>query len=395
MTSIEIRPDTERGVVRAAPMAPSDLLALDNVYPTPDRRPFGKVTRSARSFWIDPGLERGAGIELARSGLDDDAVELIADAPLNAGLPGRDLWRGESLRAAGRRTHGEAESFVPEGLAIAYHPKIAPPVARRVARRADGRKVVLSEAPHVTIFGDESREFIYPDAYPYCAVCKLHVETQAAPGAPWGGGGHATGFLVGRRSLMTAGHVAPDPNAHAWRMQVIPACWGGRSVFGMEYGTWARSAKYWATESGSGDDIMICELYDPIGDDLGYFGATTYDSDWEDRATWTMCGFPFDRSLWAPSRQNAIAVRDDDDGDDIGVNGGSFDTTQVESDADEASGASGAPLFAWFNDGNLYAIGTHSGASRDGTISGEELLSNASGGAGFVEAVRWARDLWP
>ena len=45
------------------------------------------------------------------------------------------------------------------------------------------------------------------------------------------------------------------------------------------------------------------------------------------------------------SRQTGIAVRDDDDGDDIGVNGDDYDTTQVESDADEASGASGSPLW--------------------------------------------------
>ena len=68
-------------------------------------------------------------------------------------------------------------------------------------------------------------------------------------------------------------------------------------------------------------------------------------------------------------------------------------TTQVESDADEASGSSGSPLFAWF-DGHVRAVGVHSGVQRDGTITGTEILSCASGGEGFIEVIRWARGAW-
>ena len=91
-------------------------------------------------------------------------------------------------------------------------------------------------------------------------------------------------------------------------------------------------------------------LADPVGDEVGWFGTRNYDSDWEDRHVWTMAGFPFDRSMFAMSVEHGIAVRDDDDGDDIEVDGESWDTTQVESDADDSSGASGSPLFAWFGD---------------------------------------------
>jgi hypothetical protein len=105
---------------------------------------------------------------------------------------------------------------------------------------------------------------------------------------------------------------------------------------------------------------------------------------------WTMASFPYDRSLTSMSAQFGIAVRDD--GDDIEVDGDSYDTTQVESDADEASGASGSPLFAWW-DGSPYAIGVHHGVERDGTISGTEIYACASGGDGFTQATHWARGL--
>jgi hypothetical protein len=93
------------------------------------------------------------------------------------------------------------------------------------------------------------------------------------------------------------------------------------------------------------------------------------------------------------SHETGIAVRDDDDGDNINVNGTTYDTTQVESDADEASGVSGAPLWGWWEDGP-YAIGVHHGVERDGTIFGTEILSCASGGAGFTQAAQWGRSMW-
>jgi len=225
---------------------------------------------------------------------------------------------------------------------------------------------------------------------------RIHTQRSASctlnrkPGPP-GNRNHATGFLVGRQSLMTSGHAHPDTSAHAWRIEVIPGCWGGQSVFGMGYVTYVQSARWW--HSDAGNDFMVCKLYDPIADDLGYFGATTYDSDWEDRAVWTMSGYPFDQSLWSPSRETGISVRNDDDGDDIDLDGDTYDTTQVENDADEASGASGSPLFSWFN-GDVKAVGVHSGVQRDGTISGTEILSCASGGTGFVKVIRWARGEW-
>lgn len=372
-----------------APMSQAQLLAVDNICPAEDKRPFGKVTAASRSFWIDGDH----AVALGASSLTENAFELTTSAQINFGLPLRRLRQGDTISVVRERArrYKSVDPWVPPGFPIAYHPKIAAPAARKVGRLAGGGRMLLSDEPHSTIINGESRSFVYPDAFPYSTICKLHIESQQQPGGPWGDRTHATGFLVGRRTLMTSGHAHPNTSAAGWRIEVIPACWGGRSVFGNGYITYVHSARWW--HSDGGNDYMVCEFYDPIGDDLGYFGATTYDSDWEDESVWTMVGYPYDRSLWAPSREIGIAVRDDDDGDDINLDGNTYDTTQVESDADEASGASGSPLFAWF-DGHVRAVGVHSGVQRDGTISGTEILSCASGGEGFVEVIRWARGAW-
>lgn len=377
-----------------SPMSPEDILTLDNICPTEDRRPFGKVTASSRSFWVDRDAQGDSLVDLSRSSLAEGAFELATTAGINFGLPVQRLVEGETLALLEKRERSPfktVDGYVPEGIPVSYHPKLVTGLKRTVARKAGGGRVLLSADPHVTIHGDESRTFLYPDSYPFSAVCKLVVDSQAQPGGPWSSQTHATGFLVGRKTLMTSGHVHPDFSGNAWRIKVIPACWGGRSVYGMGYITYARSAYYW--HSDSGNDFMVCELYDAIGDDLGYFGAVSYDSDWEDRAVWSMAGYPYDRSLWGLSYQNGISVRDDDDGDDISVAGESYDTTQVENDADEASGASGSPLFAVFN-GDILAVGVHHGVEYDWTVSGTETLSCASGGEGFVEVIRWARNQW-
>lgn len=129
----------------------------------------------------------------------------------------------------------------------------------------------------------------------------------------------------------------------------------------------------------------------------GYGGATTYQSRWEDWNVWSMCGYPYDRGESRPSYQGGIPVRDDDDGDDIRLpDGGEWDTAQIENEADEASGASGSPLYSWFDNGQLYAIGVHHGTETDYIFPfSSETLSAAAGGPGLPAIINWARANWP
>ncbi len=331
------------------------------------------------------------GIEVGRSKLMSNAYMLKSSSAINFVLPVLESQANpvhhrtmaERLMVAERRHLNQierpnrrfevlGEPHCPDGVPTGIHPKIASSIgAQRFGITSRGTKTLLSEDPHSTIINGESCEYIYPDRYPYTAVCKLYVSYQPTPGAPWRLASQATDYLIGKSTLMTSGHVQAPPNS-GWQIKVVPACWGGSSIFGDGFVTYVRSTFWWNSDAGS--DIRICQLYDSIGERTGYFGFRGYNSDWEDGAYWFMAGYPYDRSLIYMSRQTGIAVRDDDDGD-------------------EASGASGSPLWGYWS-GKLYAIGVHHGVERDGTIFGTEILSCASGGDGFTAAAHWGRDMW-
>lgn len=388
------------------PQSILELLHIDNEVPAHDTRPWGEVTESSMTFWT----ERDTGIEVERSALMPDAYVLKTSGTVNFGLPILESRQNpaftrsmtERLEHARRRYIDRAERphlhsellghpHRPDGVPTGIHPKLVTSLdLQRFGITSRGTRTLLSEEPHSTIINGESRTFLYPDQYPLTAVCKLYVSYQPAPGATWQNTGEATGYLIGKSTLMTSGHIQPF-GGNARMIKVVPACWAGRSIFGLGFLTYVRETIWWNSDAGS--DIQICHLYDPIGERTGYFGYRGYDSGWQDGAYWHMAGFPYDQSLYAMSYQSGIAVRDDDDGDDIEVDGSTYDTTQIESEADEASGASGAPLWGYW-DGKPYAIGVHHGVERDGTISGTEVLSCASGGDGFTAAARWGRSMW-
>lgn len=392
--------------VAHGPQTVSELLEIDDKAVERDTRPWGEVTQSSMACWT----ERGASVEVERSHLMPNAYLLKASGAIHFGLPvlesranrvhtrtmaerlmvadRRRIERGECVN---RRSEVLGHPHCPEGVPKGLHPKIVTKLAaERFGINSRGAKTLLSEEPHSTIINGESRTFLYPDRYPHTAVCKLYISYQPSPGAGWKQSGQATGYLIGKSTLMTSGHVQA-PSGNAWMIKVVPACWAGQSVFGIGFLTYVRETVWWNSDAGS--DIQICHLYDPIGERTGYLGYRGYDSDWEDGHYWYMAGFPYDRSLTSMSYESGIAVRDDDDGDDIDVNGDRYDTTQIESDADEASGASGSPLWGYWS-GMPYAIGVHHGVERDGTISGTEILSCASGGDGFTAAAHWGRGMW-
>lgn len=394
------------------PLTTAELIALDDrEFLERDTRPWGHVNDSAFSFFSSD-----------RIAVEDADVEggyvLRSSAPIFAGLPlldeehakGVTIARTREERVAARQLRHRAtdsgrslEGFRPVGVPPAYLPRLSPIVGHDVdGVSARGGRVRLSTTVvfteeggvHSTIFDGESRDFLRPTFYPYTAVCKLEAWNLDASGTWVNGGRYGSGFLVGRRTLMTSGHAfASDALASGrFAIKVIPACWANASVFGSGMTTWVRRRRWW--HSDSGNDLQVCQLADPVGDSLGYFGARVYDSAWEGSSYWTMAGFPYDRSKFAMSVQHGIHVRDDDDGDDIELDGQTFDTTQIENDADEASGASGSPLFAWWGENNACAIGVHSGYELDWTASGSERWSCAAGGDGFVEIMRWARQNW-
>jgi hypothetical protein len=387
------------------PVSQDALLRFDNIPPSAAFPEELRSTAAARTLAVVGDAPDLAHI-VRKSELVDGAFELAPQLVFDRGLPGKEGVVGESgtrgrtqrhgQGAASRRTIREERlpSHIPDWLTVGFHPV---PVFARTARTMvdrEGRRTQLMD-DIVQIYGSDDRINIRPDTFPECCVCKLTVETQDVRGGPWNFKHGATGFMVGRSVVMTAGHARPPRPYAGWRIKVVPGYFDGVSVFGANVFTFAHS--YQAYGSDSGNDLMALGLYDPLGDTTGYFGAISYDDDWEDMAVWAATGYPFDRGSNRPTFQGGISVDDDDDGDDVTLpDGNDVDSTQIETYAETASGASGSPLYSWFDDGHLYAIGAmHGREVVDYGPFGKDSNTFHSGGDMLPAFVRWARAAWP
>jgi hypothetical protein len=158
---------------------------------------------------------------------------------------------------------------------------------------------------------------------------------------------------------------------------------GGTSSLGP---TWQANvigiAAWDANASVVGYDLALCQLDQPMGTWLGYFGSRGYSEDWEGNAYWEHDGYPYDLSPGGsqPSFQFSVTIDDDDDDD--------FDTVELETDADIASGQSGGPLHGFFSDGGFQIVGVLGGEDND------EGTNVFAGGSGLNALVKWGRDTW-
>ncbi len=248
-------------------------------------------------------------------------------------------------------------------------------------RRWDGRKVIPFQ--FTQIWQSESRQLFFDTSAPWVRIGRI-----AGADGGWG-----SAALIGRSSVVTAAHVvraywSPDgPVANG--VTFTPALNGTGSALGSGWVAGVVGIAAWAhyggVEEAEGYDMAVCQLDQPFGEWLGFFGARSYDDDWEDEHHWTHVGYPWDMSPAGvrPCWEAGIAVHDDD-GDD-------FDTLELETEADAASGQSGGPLWGRWSNGGRQIIGVMSGV-EDNTAERKNTLF--AGGRGLVSLVSWARANW-
>jgi len=392
-----------RNLPKGYPVNRDALFQFANIPPSAALPESLRATTASRTFNI-VGDARNPGQFIRKSDLHETAYEFDPNLVLERGLPGRNESIGASGRSDSRRDAGSAKpvlhekrlaSHIPDWVTVGFHPIPAFSRSPRTMTDRNGRRTQLADDRIVQIYGNDDRININPNTYPECCVCKLIVETQDFEGGPWRFQHNATGFMVGRSVVMTAGHARPPRPYAGWRITVVPGSFDGSSVFGPNVFTYAHSYSSYGTDSGN--DMMVLGLYDPLGDTTGYFGAISYDDDWEDMPVWATCGYPFDRGEIRPTFQAGISVEDDDDGDDATLpDGNDVDSTQIETYAECASGASGSPLYSWFEDGNLYAVGVmHGREVFDAGPFGKDSDTTFSGGDMLPALIRWARAAWP
>ena len=359
------------------PMSADDFLTLENAKAT-RKLPAEFESHFQHTLQVHAGGGKlGA---LSKSELHGEAMELVLPAGAGIGLPGRGSGRlslEEVKRAIkpARTLHG----LQPDWVDYTPHPKIAPLVTQQLRRR-NGQWV----HPHYGVFGPDDRVPYYPGGYPWTCIGKIYTWTDfSKPYPQWSG----SGVLIGGRVVLTAGHVAPWGSRN-WAMQFIPAYYDGASALGA--GVYSYVSDYYGyNDPVSAWDMVVCRLYTPLGNSLGYFGAKTYSSSWEGGNYWTLAGYPGAvAGANRPSRQMWWPIQDDD-------SDGNAD--ELEFEADSTPGDSGGPVFGfWSGEAWPSAVGTDSGGVKETFLWWTiEDTNVAAGGAAMVNLISWARTNWP
>jgi hypothetical protein len=196
-----------------------------------------------------------------------------------------------------------------------------------------------------------------------------------------------TGVLVGRNVLLTAAHVAVwGRGPGRWWMRFFPGWYDGPSpTLGSAFVEQFRGPG--PQSSPNANDFVVCRLYDPLGDALGFFGAhwSSDDDFYEDQRWWSI-GYPsFGLGGNRPMISFDTEVVDiDDDGDGC----------EIEIPLDNYllnGGWSGGPMWGWFPGGDPRVIGVCSGYEADGW---DPVRSVFAGGGPLVDYIRAARQDW-
>ncbi|MBD2101658.1 hypothetical protein [Leptolyngbya sp. FACHB-261] len=265
----------------------------------------------------------------------------------------------------GKLKAGSVNSYrpptLPVELASSHMPKS--PAASVVARSNPG-----TPAPS-TLF----------DAWPWSTMGKVFVgRTNDFNNAQFTG----SGVLVGRHTLLTASHVVPWEwvSSGDWWVRFVPAYFHGVGRYGDSYVSGWYGFK---TDSVEGDDYVVCDLYENLGDQCGWLGVISLKESRYDDFVYTSVGYPGDvQNGQVPCVEYGLTIQDvDDEGENA---------KELETRLFGGKGWSGGPLFSDIDGGTLI-VGVRSGRETD--FLTKRRVVHASGRK-LVDIVRYAHENW-
>jgi len=130
---------------------------------------------------------------------------------------------------------------------------------------AEGAEYAFPE----TVCGSDDRVRISPAAaIPWRWICQLIITM------PNGAGFRGTGWFIGPKCVMTAGHCVYSKSNGGWarRIEVIPGMDGNSRPYGSAIGTNFRSVVGWTSNSDPNYDYGCIILPTALGNTVGYFG---------------------------------------------------------------------------------------------------------------------------
>jgi V8-like Glu-specific endopeptidase len=279
--------------------------------------------------------------------------------------------------AAGRDTAGKDISTSaggPDG-AVAGEPAETRVVKVKHRRELEEKIPHLADALKRAVVINEQ-------AWPWRTIGKVFVGANNNFSAPiWSG----SGVLVGKNLILTAGHVAPW-GLGGWWMRFVPAFKNGAEPFGYSY----VENFYGYREDGEvhGRDYVICKLYTPLGNTVGWMGSHSFGSDdGYYSGSWISVGYPAEPGTNPGANymivQQPVRIADvDDEGSD---------GKELESDMYSLGGWSGGPLWANMS-GQNKVIGIMSGDETDFL---QPRYTVSAGGVAMVRLVQYGQANWP
>ena len=196
-----------------------------------------------------------------------------------------------------------------------------------------------------------------------------------------------TGVLVGRNVLLTASHIAIwNRGPGKWWMRFFPGFDAApKPDLGMSFVEQFRGPG--PQSNPNSNDFVVCKLYNPLGDALGFMGYHwSGDDDFYYDQHWLSAGYPdFKFGGQRLISEYDIEVEDiDNDGDG----------REIEIDLNNFllnGGWSGGPLWGWFPGNDPRVIGICSGWGSDGWDPSRAVFA---GGGPLVNYARGARNDW-
>ncbi|MFN0071992.1 MAG: trypsin-like serine peptidase [Chloroflexota bacterium] len=312
--------------------------------------------------------EKGVYIRAEHTPVLDVAVEPVPGA--------RGLWRVVN-RAEGQPLLTEIPGVDAEDLT-----KVSAPAVRRA------REMLSTEGYRPPW----SVEQLMPRLVPFRSGKRIYLETRAIEEGqrlnyPWrtvgiiftSQGMQGSGVLVGPNLVLTAGHIAPWGQS-PWSMEFVPAYRMGDRPYGSSF---IQSYRGFNTRpEASGKDFVICKLYQPLGNAIGWMGTKSFGSEAEYYArSYLASGYPGHYGQ-RPAVELDLGIRDIDN-DSPGLE------LETVNRSDLQAGWSGGPL--WLPQEGPAVVGVLSGNEKDEFDPRRAVFA---GGAGMVDLVKFGLANW-
>jgi V8-like Glu-specific endopeptidase len=359
-----------------APLSPEALAALKPIAATQPRSvPRASPTTTTLYYTSRAGasIEPRTHVEPVTSG-DRSAslwkVTIEVDGATSPYLPGLHSQALPRPRSKTRARHS-LNGFRPAWHGVSFVPKTEPRRAPRRIKGARGRTYVP-----LVVFPDDSRVVLTDTSWPWCCIGRIETSD----------GGVGTAALVGDRVALTAQHMRPEKSiadGHWW-IKFVPLYFDGTAQLGVSSFV---SDTHWYTRDDTdfnvSHDYMALRLYEPLGQQLGYFGTNTFADDWRGLRVFTGVGYPIDiGGSKRPVVQFNWWMEDDYEDDDGQI---------LETEASLEHGESGGPFFAWWPNNDPRIVGV---VAAGGSF-GDDRDNALGGGPNLVDLVDWARANWP